>query len=81
MSKREPGIRLILLRHSKAEPGQPGGNDHDRALTSHGHSLALERAKQLADLEWLPDIVLVSDATRTLETWDTMTEVWAASFP
>jgi len=81
MSKIAAGIRLILLRHSKAEPAHPEGNDRDRALSHHGRALALERAKQLVDLGWLPDLVLVSNATRTLETWEAMTNVLGQFIP
>ena len=30
-------MRLMLLRHAKAEKAEPGERDHDRALNARGH--------------------------------------------
>lgn len=58
---------LVLLRHAKAEPHS--GSDHERALAPRGRSQALEVGRQLAALGWAPQLVLVSDALRTRQTW------------
>ena len=56
-----------MVRHAKAEPF--GASDHERRLTDRGRAAAREAGEhlRLAGLE--PDVVLVSSATRTRETW------------
>lgn len=61
--------RLILLRHGKAERDSKSGEDFDRKLTDRGVREATAMAANLADLGLIPDIVLVSPAKRTRETW------------
>lgn len=60
--------RLMLLRH--AEAARPEGvGDHDRPLSSHGRKQGAEMGKYLARKTLTPDLVLVSTAKRTQETW------------
>lgn len=61
--------RLILLRHGKAERDSASGDDFDRKLTDRGVREAAATAANLAELGLIPDIVLVSPAARTRETW------------
>lgn len=61
--------RLILFRHGKAEPESASGDDFDRKLAPRGVTESAQTAAQLADLGFLPDLVLVSTAARTRETW------------
>jgi phosphohistidine phosphatase len=63
-------MRLMLLRHAKAEKAEPGESDHDRALSDRGHKDAARIGSYLAKHALLPDAVLVSTARRTRETWD-----------
>jgi phosphohistidine phosphatase len=61
--------RLILLRHAKAAaPG--GGSDVDRPLAKRGTAAADRMAAYLAVEQLLPDLVLVSPARRTRETYE-----------
>lgn len=60
--------RLILLRHGKAERTAPGG-DIARRLTDRGREDAALMGRVLAERELIPDLALVSAATRTQETW------------
>ncbi|MEM9696460.1 MAG: hypothetical protein AAGA56_28205, partial [Myxococcota bacterium] len=47
---------------------------HDGKLTS-AHIPAVTRiGRKIADLDWMPDVVLVSDAVRATETWGLMEE-------
>ncbi len=69
--------RLILFRHGKAEPESASGEDFDRKLAPRGSRESAEMGAQLADLGFLPDVVLMSPAARTRETWAAM----EASFP
>jgi phosphohistidine phosphatase len=61
--------RLILFRHGKAEPDSASGEDFDRRLAPRGQQESAEMGAQLADLGFLPDVVLVSPAARARETW------------
>ncbi len=61
--------RLILLRHAKSD--RPAGvDDHDRPLNPRGREAAPRMGAYIAEAGLRPDHVLVSSATRTLETWD-----------
>jgi len=61
-------IRLLLLRHAKSS--WPSGMlDVDRPLSARGRKAAVLMGDYLDDEELLPDLVLVSPARRTRETW------------
>jgi phosphohistidine phosphatase len=61
--------RLILFRHAKAAPRQPGAGDPDRALTPTGRADAAVSGRWLTQNGYAPDVVLVSPSLRTRETW------------
>ncbi|HEY3696783.1 SixA phosphatase family protein [Phenylobacterium sp.] len=61
--------RLILFRHGKAERDSVSGVDFDRPLAPRGARDAAAMARNLADLGLAPNLVLVSPAARTRETW------------
>lgn len=70
MSSSDPASRLLLLmRHGKAEnsSGQP---DHERALAERGQSQARLVGEYLAAQNVEVSRVLVSDSTRTAQTWE-----------
>jgi len=62
--------RLILLRHAKAERSAPSGRDFDRPLSPRGLDDAARAGRLLAAAGLIPDVVLVSAATRTVQTWE-----------
>ena len=62
--------RLLLLRHAKAERLQQGGRDRDRVLTDRGRDDAARVGAFLVRHALVPDLVVVSPAARTRETWD-----------
>ncbi len=62
--------RLYILRHAKAAPGEPGQDDHARALTLRGIADAEAVARHLRKNWAAPDRVLVSTAARTVQTAD-----------
>lgn len=68
--------RLILFRHGKAENRAPSGDDFDRDLVERGREEARETAQALADAGLVPDLAIVSAATRTVATWDAARSVW-----
>jgi phosphohistidine phosphatase len=65
---------LLLLRHAKAAPAEPGMADRDRPLAARGHRDAALIAEAIAE-DWPPDLILSSPSLRTLET---MADVTAA---
>jgi phosphohistidine phosphatase len=69
--------QLILLRHAKAVAADEADDDFERGLASRGREDAPVVAAALAAEGATPEIVLVSDAKRTRETW----ELASASFP
>jgi phosphohistidine phosphatase len=69
---------LLLLRHAKAVPAEPGMADRDRPLAERGHRDAALIGGAIAD-EWPPDLILSSPALRTLETMADVTAGLAAT--
>lgn len=61
--------RLILFRHGEAAAKRSHQSDHERALTEHGRRAVQHTAKRLQSIQWQPDLALVSDASRTQETF------------
>lgn len=58
--------RLVLMRHATAQAH--AASDHERPLTAQGRSEARMAGQWLRDHDLLPDVCLVSSATRTVET-------------
>jgi phosphohistidine phosphatase len=61
--------RLFLLRHAKTERDSPSGLDRDRRLDTRGREDAPEIGGYMSDHKLVPDLALISPATRTRETW------------
>ena len=61
--------RLMLLRHAKTERPEPGQRDRDRKLTKRGHGDAPLIGAYMAKHGLIPDLALVSPATRAQESW------------
>ena len=61
--------RLVLLRHAKTEPAGFGERDRERKLTKRGRADAALIGGYMASHGLVPDLALVSPATRTQETW------------
>ncbi len=66
--------RLILMRHATAGPSL--GEDLARTLTAQGVREAAAAGRALAARGLNPDVVLVSPARRTQETWETMADLF-----
>jgi phosphohistidine phosphatase len=62
--------RLILFRHGKAETAGPTGGDRERPLAERGWADSTATARWLSEGGFIPDLLLVSPAVRTHETWD-----------
>jgi phosphohistidine phosphatase len=74
-------MRLMLLRHAKAEKAEPGMRDRERRLNARGRDDAAAIAAYMAQHALLPDRVLVSSAQRTRETWERMAPAFSAVVP
>ncbi|MDC7786755.1 histidine phosphatase family protein [Rhodoplanes sp. TEM] len=61
--------RLILLRHTKADPAGAGISDHARPLNVRGIAAADRIGAYMARHHLMPDGVVCSTAQRTRETW------------
>lgn len=62
-------LKLILMRHAKSGWDDPTMDDFDRPLSERGRRQAPLIGRWLADTGHVPDVALVSAATRTRETW------------
>jgi phosphohistidine phosphatase len=69
--------RLLLLRHAKTERAQPGERDRDRKLTKRGRDDAPLIGAYMARHDLVPDLALVSPATRAQETWVLVADCFA----
>ena len=58
------------MRHARAGAAVAGGGDRQRPLTDDGRDDAARVGRALAERGFAPDHALVSDATRTHQTWD-----------
>jgi phosphohistidine phosphatase len=60
--------RLTLLRHAKAQPGDPSTPDKDRPLNERGERDAPVMGLRLRERSTRPSLILTSPATRALQT-------------
>lgn len=61
--------RLILMRHAKSGWDDPAASDHERTLTERGRKASDAIGRWLNGKGYLPDVILCSNARRTVETW------------
>lgn len=61
--------QLILLRHAQASPEAADSADHDRPLTARGRLAATGIGQAMRKAGLTPDVVLVSSALRTQQTF------------
>jgi phosphohistidine phosphatase len=69
-NKPEGGKRLTLVRHAMAEPSSDV-RDFERPLARKGLSEAADMARRFQERGLVPDLILVSAATRTMQTAET----------
>jgi phosphohistidine phosphatase len=74
-------MRLMILRHAKAEKAEPGMRDRDRPLAPRGRTDARRIGTYLVHHTLIPDLVIVSPAQRTRETWECLREPLADALP
>ncbi len=61
---------LLLMRHGKSDWENPFLDDHDRPLARRGQRAAVRMGEWLLAQKLAPDTVLMSSATRVVQTWD-----------
>jgi phosphohistidine phosphatase len=71
-------MRLMLLRHAKAEKAEPGQRDRERSLNKRGRGDAQIIGAYMARHALIPDLAVVSPARRTRETWEQLLPALAA---
>jgi phosphohistidine phosphatase len=73
--------RLMLLRHARTENDAPSGRDQDRRLDDRGRADAVEIGGWIARHPPLPELVLVSPAVRSQQTWELARDAMGAASP
>jgi phosphohistidine phosphatase len=68
------------MRHGQAQAGE-GGPDFTRRLTPRGRRQAMDAGRSLAAAGLVPDLVIVSGATRAQETWARVAEGLSLGLP
>jgi phosphohistidine phosphatase len=71
--------RLILFRHAKAEARAAGAGDAERPLEAGGRVDAAAAGRWLVAEGFAADVVLVSPALRTRQTWACVAELFPAA--
>ena len=72
-------LKLILMRHAKSSWGDLALDDFDRPLNTRGRDSALAVGQWLVAEDHLPEVVQVSSACRTTETWARMAHLMPAN--
>ena len=67
--------RVILMRHAKSSWADSTQTDHQRGLNNRGKRDAPVMAQRIVNYGILPEIMLVSDAQRTRETWELIKDI------
>ena len=67
--------RLIVMRHASSGWNSPQQSDHERVLTEGGRLEAPRISQALTDLDWIPNLAIVSSSARTRETHSLLIEI------
>ena len=71
--------RVILMRHGKSDWSNAGQTDHQRTLNVRGRKDTPQIVRKIKAYGILPELILVSDAERTRETWQILSEILPAA--
>jgi phosphohistidine phosphatase len=74
-------MRLMLLRHAKADKAEAGVRDQDRPLNPRGKKDATTIGAYLFHHRLVPDLALSSPVTRTRQTWEAMARELSSHTP
>ncbi len=67
--------RLIVMRHASSGWDSPQQSDHERVLTEVGRLEAPRMSRALTDLDWIPNLAIVSSSARTRETHSLLMDI------
>ncbi|MEE2759197.1 MAG: histidine phosphatase family protein [Candidatus Thermoplasmatota archaeon] len=67
--------RLIVMRHAESSWGLDIELDHDRQLSEQGREDTPRMSQCLVELNWQPDLALISSSQRTQETFSLMMDI------
>ena len=73
--------KLYVLRHAKSSWEDMDLPDHDRPLAPRGERAALVMGRYMAQRALVPDLVICSTATRSLETLRLVSSQWESDVP
>ena len=68
-------MRLTLVRHGNAEWKDPKMDDFQRPLNKRGLKEADSIGRRMLELDWIPDLMLASNAERTRATADIIAKI------
>ena len=68
-------MRLTLVRHGNAEWKDARMDDFQRPLNKRGAKEADSIARRMLELDWMPDLILASNAERTRATADIIAKI------
>ena len=74
-------MRLMLLRHAKADKAEADTRDQDRPLNARGQRDAAAMGAYLLRHRLLPDLSLSSPAKRTRQTWEALAQQLSGTAP
>ena len=63
------------MRHASSGWNSPQQSDHERVLTEGGRLEAARISQALTDLDWIPNLAIVSSSARTRETHSLLMEI------
>ena len=63
------------MRHASSGWNSPQQSDHERVLTEGGRLEAPRISQALTDLDWIPNLTIVSSSARTRETHSLLMEI------
>jgi phosphohistidine phosphatase SixA len=73
--------RIVVMRHGEALAAGQGSRDRDRRLSELGRQQTAWVGSRLKELGWVPDLIIASDAVRTLETTSQLALGLSAAIP
>jgi phosphohistidine phosphatase len=67
---------LLVMRHAKSSWDNAHAADHERTLNAQGRDAAPKMARWMSAHHWLPERIVCSNATRTMETAELLLSTW-----
>jgi len=75
------GKTLLLLRHAQTEGFSRSGLDFDRELTPEGRQHMQAQANYMHQTGLIPGYALISNAKRTQQSWQVLSDNWQPNLP